>query len=318
MQDIAHRVLEIEAAAIRGVAERLGEAFADAVELIVSCKGRLICTGMGKSGIICQKLAATFTSTGTPAHFLHAAEATHGDLGMVRREDVVLAISYSGETDELLRLLELLRRIGTPLISLTGNLQSTLARQSDVTLDVGVEKEACPMGLAPTASTTAALAMGDALAMALMERKGFRQEDFADIHPGGEIGRKLLRVEAVMHRGDAIPVVQLDARMADVIYEISRKGLGVTAVLDPRHIPVGIITDGDLRRMLEKHGGSLLERSAGECMHRGPLSIRPSDLATMALRIMEERRITSLLVTDPEGTLVGIVHLHDLWRTQMV
>ncbi len=318
MQQIAHRVLLIEAAAIERLASRLDEGFVKAVDMIAAGHGRLICTGMGKSGIICQKLAATFTSTGTPSHFLHPAEAIHGDLGMVRGDDVVLAISYSGETEELLRLLEVLKRIGTPLISLTGNLQSTLARQSDVALDVGVEQEACPMGLAPTASTTAALAMGDALAMALMERKGFRPEDFAELHPGGELGRKLLRVDAVMHAGDDIPAVPRDTHMKDVIYEISRKGLGVTAVIDADHRPLGIITDGDLRRLLERHGGSLLDHSAGQCMHENPRTIRPDELATTALRLMEERRITSLLVTDLSGLLVGIVHLHDLWRTEMI
>ncbi|MBI2839253.1 MAG: KpsF/GutQ family sugar-phosphate isomerase [Acidobacteria bacterium] len=329
------QVLLTEATAIVGVAERLSESFERAVRLMALCKGRIICTGMGKSGIVCQKMAATLTSTGTPAHFLHPAEAIHGDLGMVRGEDLVLAISYSGETEELLRLLEMLKRIGTPLIALTGNMQSSLARHSDVALDVGVEKEACPMGLAPTASTTAALAMGDALAMSLLRLKGFRAEDFAELHPGGNLGRQLLPVSALMQKGEAIPSVRLETPMKDVIYEISRKGLGVTAVVDGEGRPVGIITDGDLRRLIEQHSGDLLSRTAGQCMHPNPKTIEPGELATTALRLMEERRITSLLVVDAiaagiaagtttttaaaggSGMLVGVIHLHDLWRTQM-
>lgn len=317
MLGIARQVLLTEATAIIGVSERLTGSFTRAVGLLSSCRGRIICTGMGKSGLICQKVAATFTSTGTPSHFLHPAEAIHGDLGMVRAEDVVVAISYSGETEELLRLLELLKRMGTPLISLTGNMQSSLARHSDVALDVSVEKEACPIGLAPTASTTAALAMGDALAMAIMHIKGFRMEDFAELHPGGNLGRKLLAVSALMHRGDSLPSVQLNASMKDVIYEISRKGLGMTAVVDSEARPVGIITDGDLRRLLERHGGALLDRTAEQCMHPDPLTIGLIELATTALRIMEERRITSLLVVDENGRVSGVVHLHDLWRTQL-
>ena len=317
MKDIALKVLRIEAAAIEHVASRLSDSFIKALDLISACRGRLICTGMGKSGLVCQKVAATFTSTGTPAHFLHPAEAIHGDLGMVQGDDLVLAISYSGETEELLRLCELLKRLGTRLISLTGNLQSTLARSSDVALDVGVEQEACPIGLAPTASTTAALAMGDALAMAMMARKGFGPEDFAVLHPGGEIGRKMLRVGGLMHTGESMPSVGLDTPMKDVIYEISRKALGVAAVLDEQGRPAGIITDGDLRRILEK-GGDILTRSAGQCMHRNPITISPDELATTALHMMEQRKITSLLVTDAEGKAAGVIHLHDLWRTQMI
>ncbi|MEW6369216.1 MAG: KpsF/GutQ family sugar-phosphate isomerase [Acidobacteriota bacterium] len=317
MKHIALKVLRIEAAAIERVASRLNDNFLRALDLIAACNGRLICTGMGKSGLICQKVAATFTSTGTPAHFLHPAEAIHGDLGMVQADDLVLAISYSGETEELLRLCELLKRIGTPMISLTGNLQSTLARSSDVALDVGVEQEACPIGLAPTASTTAALAMGDALAMAMMARKGFGADDFAVLHPGGDIGRKLLRVGQLMHTGDSMPAVNFDTSMKDVIYEISRKGLGMAAVLDEKGRPAGIVTDGDLRRLLEK-GGDILTSTAEKCMHRNPITISPDEFATTALRMMEQRKITSLLVTGADGKAAGVIHLHDLWRTQMI
>lgn len=317
MLEAAREVLRTEAIAIEAVAAKLDTDFLRAIDLLSSCKGRVICSGMGKSGIICQKLAATFTSTGTPAHFLHPAEAIHGDLGMVRGDDVVIAISYSGETEELLRLLEVLKRIGTPLISLTGNLRSTLAIHSDVALDVGVEREACPMGLAPTASTTASLAMGDALAMCVVMKKGFKPEDFAMLHPGGQLGRSLVAVSALMHKGDAVPRVSLESSMKDVIYEISRKGLGMAAVVDAEDRPAGIITDGDLRRLIEAHGGGLLTRAAKDCMHSNPHRMRADALAPEALRIMEERRITSLIVVDEDAKLAGVIHLHDLWRTQM-
>ncbi|MDP2056000.1 MAG: KpsF/GutQ family sugar-phosphate isomerase, partial [Acidobacteriota bacterium] len=247
---LARKVLETEAAAVLALVDRLDERFARAVTLVRDCRGRVIVTGMGKSGIICRKIAATLASTGTPAFFLHPAEAVHGDLGVIRADDVVIAMSYSGETEELTRVLETLKRIGAPLIALTGDLKSTLARAADVALDCRVSEEACPMNLVPTASTTAALAMGDALAMAVLVEKGFRPEDFANLHPGGKLGKKLMRVAQLMSAGDALPVVQLHTVMKDVIYEMSRKGLGMTAVVEKDGTLAGIITDGDLRRKM--------------------------------------------------------------------
>jgi arabinose-5-phosphate isomerase len=312
----AKRVLEIEAEAITGLIGRLDHQFEQAVEAIFSSTGRVVVTGMGKSGIICKKIAATLASTGTPSLFLHPAEAIHGDLGMIVKGDIVLAVSNSGETEEMVRLLETLKRLGIFLVTMVGNRESTLARYSDLVLDVSIKEEACPLGLAPTASTTAALAIGDALAIALSEKRGFKEEDFASLHPGGKLGKRLLRVENLMHTGEAIPAVRLDTPMRDVIYEISKKGLGVTAVLDEEARVAGILTDGDLRRLLQKDE-KILKRTAGECMHPSPRTIGRGALAVAALQIMEEKKITSLLVVDENRRLEGVLHLHDLWQTQM-
>jgi arabinose-5-phosphate isomerase len=311
----ARRVLETEASAILGVIPQLDASFERALDLLQNCAGRVITTGMGKSGIIATKLSATFSSTGTAAAFLHPAEAIHGDLGMVQSGDVVIALSQSGETEELVRLLEAIRRIGARLISMTGRPQSTLGRASDVTLSCHVAEEACPLNLAPTASTTATLALGDALAMALAQRKGFREHQFAALHPGGGIGKKLMRIESLMQTGDAIPRVQPETRMPDVIHEMSSKRLGMTCVIDPSGGLAGIITDGDLRRHMTK-GANLLDRQAHDVMTVRPVTISGSMLAVEAVRVMEERKITSLVVVD-DGRVTGVVHLHDLWRTQM-
>ncbi len=312
----ALEVLQSEANAILGLIDRIDANFEKAVELLASCKGRVVLTGMGKSGIICKKIAATFSSTGQPALFLHPAEAIHGDLGMVVPGDVVISISNSGETAELLRLLEMLKRLDIPLIALTGRNQSTLARYSDVVLDVSVTQEACPLNLVPTASTTAALAMGDALAMCLMVQRGFKEEDFARLHPGGKLGMKLLKVSELMRTGEAVPIVRIKTPMKDVIYEMSRKGLGVTSVVDDSGGVVGVISDGDLRRHLE-HDDQLLKLNAEDVMTREPKTIDGEDLATKALNIMEQKRITSLLILDKDRKILGIIHLHDLWRTEM-
>jgi arabinose-5-phosphate isomerase len=310
--ELAKEVLTTEAEAILHLRDRLDEGFLKAVNLLATCQGRVVWTGMGKSGIICRKLAATMTSTGTPAMFLHPAEAIHGDIGMVAQGDVVVTISNSGETDELIRLVEVLKRLGTPLIAITSNPSSTLAAHADVHLNLGVDREACPHNLAPTASTTAALALGDALAMVVSVRKGFRPEDFAQLHPGGKLGKRLLTVADLMHTGDQIPRVSTGTSMKDVIYEMSRKGLGITTVQDDGGRLLGVITDGDLRRLMEKDRDPLA-RSAGEVMHRGPATIEPGTLATGALRLLETRRITSLVVTGQDERVVGILHLHDLW-----
>jgi len=313
---LARRVLETEAAAVLALVDRLDASFDRAVGLLHECRGRVIVTGMGKSGIICRKLAATLSSTGTPAFFLHPAEAIHGDLGVIQPDDVVLALSHSGETEELLRVLEFIRRIGARLIALTGRNDSTLGLAADVTLDVHVSEEACPLNLVPTASTTAALALGDALAMTLLVRKGFRAEDFASLHPGGKLGKRLLRAESLMHGGDQMPRVAAAAPVHDVIYEISSKGLGMTGVLDDDGRLLGIITDGDLRRHLAATP-NVLERTAADVMTRRPVTIPPSLLAVEALRLMEERKITSLIVVDDARRALGVLHLHDLWRTEM-
>jgi arabinose-5-phosphate isomerase len=314
--EIARKVLEIEAAAILGLITRLDDGFERAVTLLLECRGRVIVTGMGKSGIICRKIAATLSSTGTPAFFLHPAEAIHGDLGVIQSSDVVLALSQSGETAEILRLLEYIRRIGARLITMTGEASSSLGRAADVTLDCGVDGEACPMNLVPSASTTAALALGDALALALLVRKGFRSEDFANLHPGGKLGKRLMRARALMHSGAGTPVVTADTVVREVIYEISRKGLGMTAVVDGDRRLLGIITDGDLRRHMMQ-SPKILERRASEVMTRSPIAIAPTLLAVEALKIMEERKITSLIVADDEARVLGVLHLHDLWRTEM-
>ena len=312
---LARKVLETEAAAILALVSRLDDRFHAAVSLLQECHGRVILTGMGKSGIICRKIAATLNSTGTAALFLHPAEAIHGDLGVIQGDDVVVALSYSGETGEILRLLETIRRLGAKLIAITGSPRSTLAQASDVTLDCSVTEEACPLNLVPTASTTAALAIGDALAMTLLVEKGFKQEDFANLHPGGKLGKRLMRVESLMHAAKNCPAVHTSTRMRDVIYEITSKGLGMTCVVDGDQALVGIITDGDLRRHMDK-GPGLLELNAGDVMTRGPVAIPPTTLAAEALNIMEQRKITSLVVVD-SGRVVGVVHLHDLWRTEM-
>jgi arabinose-5-phosphate isomerase len=314
---LARKVLETEAAAILALLDRLDARFDRAVQLLRECKGRVILTGMGKSGIICRKIAATLTSTGTPAFFLHPAEAVHGDLGVLQRDDVVVALSYSGETDELLHLLETIRRLGAKLIAVTGGPASTLAQAADVALDCSVAEEACPMNLVPTASTTAALAIGDALALTLMVEKGFRQEDFASLHPGGKLGRRLMRVEALMHAGKQCPVVRADTRMRDVIYEMSSKGLGMTCVVDDEETLLGIITDGDLRRRMER-GTEILGLSAADVMTRHPVSVARATLAAEALNIMEHRKITSLVVAESENPtrIAGVLHLHDLWDTE--
>lgn len=315
--ETARKVLEIEAKTLGDLVGRLDERFVRAVEIIYACRGRVVLTGMGKSGIIGQKISATFSSTGTPSFFLHPAEAIHGDLGRLVAGDVGVALSYSGETEEILRLLDTLKRLAIPLITLTGSLESTLAQASDVVIDVGIREEACPLGLAPTASTTAMLAMGDALAMALLERRGFKEDDYAALHPGGGLGVKLRRVENVMHTGDQLPRVEPGTAMPDVIYEMSKKGLGVTAVVGPKGFLAGFISDGDLRRFFQKEGNRALGMTAGDCMSCKPSTIGRRELATTALNLMEARKITSLPVVDAKGRLEGIVHIHDLWRTEM-
>jgi len=316
---LARKVLQTEAAAILALVERLDERFDVAVALLRNCRGRVIVTGMGKSGIICRKIAATLTSTGTAAIFLHPAEARHGDLGMIQGDDIVVALSYSGETDEVLLLLETIRRLGAKLIAITGGPRSTLAQAADVVLDCSVAEEACPMNLVPTASTTAALAIGDALAMTLLVEKGFREEDFASLHPGGKIGKRLMRVENLMHAGKQCPVVAAETRMRDVIYEMSSKGLGMTCVVDgDEDALLGIITDGDLRRRMER-GGEILDLRAADVMTRNPVSIPRTMLAAAALNIMEQRKITSLVVaeTGEPKRIAGVLHIHDLWRMDL-
>jgi arabinose-5-phosphate isomerase len=313
---VAREVLETEAAAVLGLVAQLDESFDRAVELLRRCSGRVVCSGMGKSGLVMKKVAATLTSTGTPALFLHPAEAVHGDLGALVAGDVVLAASYSGTTAELLGLVETVKRLGVPLIALTGNGESPLARHADVHLRLAIDKEACPLNLAPTASTTATLAMGDALAMALLEARGFTPDDFARLHPAGRLGKRLLRVHQLMHRGEDMPRVGRATPMREAIYEMSRKGLGITAVTDDQERLVGCISDGDLRRLLERDD-DLVRRTAGECMTAAPQTIAGGELASAALRRMEERRITSLFVCDADGTLQGVVHLHDLWKLEL-
>ena len=315
--------MRIEAEALLALADRLeGKMAADferAVECVLHCgqeRGRVVVTGMGKSGIIAQKIAATLSSTGSPALFLHPAEAVHGDLGMLARGDVVIALSASGETEEILRLLVNIKRIGDALISFCCNLESTLARSSDIALDVSVPEEACGMGLAPTASTTAMLALGDALAIAVSLRKGFQAEDFADLHPGGKLGKRLSKVRQLMHSGDAIPKVRRDTPMTEVIYEMSRKKLGMTTVEGEGKL-AGVLSDGDLRRLLEREGPDGLKKTAGEAMNPSPRTISGEELAVRALSTMEERKITSLVVVDNNGVIEGVVHLHDLWETEL-
>lgn len=351
MKQTGENVVRIEADALHALADRIAgpmaASFQKAVELLFCCAGRVVVTGMGKSGLIARKIAATLSSTGTPALYLHPVEALHGDLGMVVRGDVVLALSASGETEEILALLATIKRLQVPLITMTGdgicagsvigernqNRQpfpkksqdkggapgsvSTLASAADVALDCSIAQEACSLGLAPTASTTTMLALGDALAVALSERRGFKEEDFANLHPGGKLGKRLARVESLMHSGDALPCVAPSTRMPDVIYEMSRKKLGVTAVVEGDRL-VGIISDGDLRRLLEKRGKDVMDLTAGEAMTPSPKTIAADEFAASAIAVMEEKKITSLMVVDDAGRLKGIVHLHDLWGTEMM
>ena len=354
MKHTGEHVVRIEAEALRTLADRIAgpmaAAFQRAVDLMFCCAGRVVVSGMGKSGLIARKIAATLSSTGTPALYLHPVEALHGDLGMVVRGDVVLALSASGETEEILALLATIKRLQVPLITMTGDeicgtLQnarsrdsensfasegdlsarddkrlsriSTLAAAADVALDCSIAQEACSLGLAPTASTTTMLALGDALAVTLSERRGFKEEDFANLHPGGKLGKRLARVESLMHTGEALPCVKPSTRMPDVIYEMSRKKLGVTAVVEGDRL-VGIISDGDLRRLLEKRGKDVMDLTAGEAMTQSPQTIAGTEFAATALALMEEKKITSLMVVDRAGTLEGIVHLHDLWGTEMM
>lgn len=314
----ARRVLSVEARALDGLAAALDETFLAAVDTILRAKGRLVVTGMGKSGIVARKIAATLASTGTPSFFLHPAEALHGDLGMVTEGDVVLALSNSGETEELLRLTPAFRRMGVPVVAITGAPGSGLASAATVHIPVMVDREACPLGLAPMASTTAQMALGDALAAALMERRGFQAEDFARLHPGGKLGKRLMKVSELMHAGGELPAVPPELPMQEVIYEISRKRLGVAVVAAGDGSVLGVITDGDLRRLLERQGGDLLAKTAGDCAVRGPATVGPDLLAAEALALLEKRKITSLVVTDASGKLLGVLHLHDLWGIQLI
>ena len=312
----AKRVLEVEAAAIVGLIDHLDDTFVQVVELINAGSGRVISMGLGKSGIICKKISATLASTGTPSFFLHPAEAIHGDLGMIVRGDVVLAVSNSGETEELVRLLPSIKRIGAEIIAITGNPASTIAKGADYHLNASISKEACPLGLAPTASTTAVLALGDALAMALLLRKGFKEEDFAFLHPGGKLGKRFLRVRDLMHAGEQVPIVDIGAPMHDAIYEMSKKSFGITAVVSGDRVLEGVISDGDLRRLLQRDE-NIVRKTAGECMTRNPATIDGNELASAALQVLEQRKITSLFITDSDGHVEGLIHLHDLWGLEL-
>ena len=316
--DTARRVLKIEAQAIQDVLARLDASFEKAVDVLFACKGRVVVSGMGKSGLIGRKISATLSSTGTPSFFLHPAEALHGDLGMMARGDAMLAVSYGGETQEIIQLLEALKRLEMPLVTLTGCVKSTLAQASDVVLDVNVKEEACSLNLAPTASTTVAMAVGDALAISLLERRDFKHDDFAALHPAGRLGKKLLRVEHLMHSGGAMPRVAPNAAMPDVFHEMSAKGLGMTTVLEADGRLAGILTDGDLRRLMEKHRGAVLEMRAADGMTKSPQTIGPHVLASEALNLMEKRKITSVVVVDEAGRVLGVVHLHDLWTLELM
>lgn len=318
MLNRAKKVLQIEAEAITALIGRVNGSFEKACEIILACKGRVVVTGMGKSGLIGKKIAATLASTGTPALFLHPAEGIHGDLGMVTKGDAIIAISNSGETEEIVKLLPVFKRLAVPVIALTGGMNSSLSKAADATIDVGVKEEACPMGLAPTASTTAALAMGDAIAITLLDKRGFKEEDFACFHPGGSLGKRLLlRVEDLMHKGDAIPVVAESTAMREALFEITSKKMGITTVVDGGGKLIGVITDGDLRRYLEK-SDDLFKRSAGELVSRNPKIIAKEAMAAEAVAIMEKHSITSLLSVDGEGRPLGIIHLHDLLKAGVV
>src|SRR5215472_12790124 len=328
VKSVGANVVRIEAEALRALAERIAGPMARdfelAVECLHSCGGRVVVTGMGKSGIIARKIAATLNSTGTPALYLHPAEAVHGDLGMLVPGDTVVALSSSGETEEILQLLATIRRIDSKLITITcdrlydgaSSRRSTLAQAADVALDCSIAQEACSLGLAPTASTTAMLALGDALALALAEKRGFKEEDFANLHPGGKLGKKLARVSQLMHTGDAVPRVSRETGMPDVIYEMTRKGLGITTVVEGKRL-AGVISDGDLRRLLERRQ-DIFSLTAGECLTANPKTIAPGEFAAAALNIMEQKKITSLVVVNESGEVEGLLHLHDLWGTQMV
>ena len=315
-RDTARRVLEIESDALRDLRERLDESFDRAVEALLDARGRVIVTGMGKSGIVSQKIAATLSSTGTPAYFMHPAEAIHGDLGMIVTGDVLLALSNSGETEEIVRLLELVRRLGTTIIGMSGNPESTLARFADVHLHVGVLEEACSLDLVPTASTIAAMGLGDALAVTCYERRGFSAADFARYHPGGRLGRKLLQVDRLMHRGDEVPCVRESSTMADAVKEMSAKRLGMTCVVDESGRLTGVLTDGDLRRRMLTMSEPL-KGTAAEAMTRTPKTVRPEALASEALGTLEQHKITSLPVVDEQDNLRGVIQIHDLWRTEL-
>ena len=310
-------VLAVESRAVESLIPRVGENFVKAIDLLYQTKARVIVLGMGKSGLIGRKIAATLASCGTPAMFIHPAEAGHGDLGMILKGDVVIAISYSGETREIVDLLEFIKRIGVKLITITGNTQSKIARYSDIVLDTRVDKEAGPSDLVPTASSTAALAMGDAMAIALMKKKGFGEKDFAFFHPKGHAGTMLLKIEHLMRRGKQVPRVKGQTSMTDVIEVITQKKLGVTSVVDDEGRLIGIITDGDLRRMLVKHKNDFLQKKAADCMTVNPVTVDRNALATQGLNLMEENKITSLVIINKDGKVEGIVHLHDLWRTEM-
>ena len=314
--DLARRVLQTEADAVRALIDRLDSHFVAAVRLLADGPGRVIVTGMGKSGIIARKLAATLASTGTPAYFLHPAEAVHGDLGVIQRDDLLIALSRSGETPEILRLLETLKRLGARLIAITGAPSSALGQAADVTLDCRVDTEACPLNLAPTASTTAALALGDALAMTLLVAKGFREEDFANLHPGGHLGKRLLRVDRLMHTGDRIPTVGGTTPLREIVEVISAKEFGMTCVTDADGVLRGVITDGDIRRQLAG-AATPMTLTAADVMSTTPITIEGSALAVQALNLLEDRRVTSLVVVDASQRVAGIVHLHDLWRTEL-
>jgi len=316
--ETGRRVLRIEAQALQEVMSRLDGEFGRAVEFLFACKGRVAVTGMGKSGIVGRKISATLSSTGTPSFFLHPAEALHGDLGMIARGDVMLAVSYAGETREIVALLDALKRLEIALVSLTGETKSTIAQASDIVLDVSVSEEACPLNLAPTASTTVAMAVGDAMAVSLLERRDFRHDDFAALHPAGSLGKRLLRVEKVMHLGEALPCVTPETLMPAVFHEMSAKKLGMTTVANGDGTLAGIITDGDLRRLMERHGGATLAMTAAQCMNAKPQIVGPQVLACEALTLMEKRKITSVVVTDEKRRVLGVVHLHDLWGLQLV
>lgn len=322
MKERAKRVLKIEAEAVAALVNRIDEQFEKAVEMVLKCRGRVVVTGMGKSGLIGKKIAATLASTGTPALFLHPAEGIHGDLGMVTRGDTVIALSNSGETEEVALMLPSLKRLGIKIIALTGNPDSTLAKNSDVVINVGVKEEACPLGLAPTASTTATLAMGDALAVVLLDQRGFKEEDFACFHPGGTLGKKLLlRVRDLMHTGDAVPIVTEETLIKDAIYEISSKKMGITAVLNASGKLVGVISDGDLRRWMEKtekSGENLLSKKAMDIMTRKPKVANKDSLAAEAVALMEKNSITCLIVSDQDARPEGVIHLHDLLKAGVV
>jgi arabinose-5-phosphate isomerase len=316
--DTARRVLRIETQALQDLLSKLDKSFESAVDLLLACKGRVVVTGMGKSGLVGRKISATFSSTGTPSFFLHPADALHGDLGMLAKGDVLLAITYGGETQEIVNLLETMKRLEIPIVTLTGNSKSTLGEVSDVVLDVSVKEEACSLNLAPTASTTVAMALGDALAVSLLERRGFKPDDFAELHPAGRLGKKLLRVEHLMHAGDSLPRVTPETLMPAVFHEMSAKKLGMTTVTTPDGRLAGILTDGDLRRLMEQHGGATLSMRVGDCMVRSPQTVSPKVLASEALNLMERRKITSVVVVDDAGKVVGVVHLHDLWTLELI